>query len=94
MTKKQAEAYIKSKQTAKGGFSKESFKSLGVSYPPPKGWKRRLMNSLVTEVLVEVNDTTCEMPSHEERIEELERQLMSAIKRIEDLESEVFGTLN
>lgn len=30
-------------KTSKGGYTKEALKSLGVSWPPKKGWKTELL---------------------------------------------------
>lgn len=30
-------------KTAKGGYSRETLRLLGVPWPPPKGWKKRLL---------------------------------------------------
>lgn len=35
---------IESLKTEKGGWTKASLASLGVSWPPPKGWKEKLIN--------------------------------------------------
>jgi len=34
---------IESLKTQRGGWTKESLASLGVPWPPPKGWKERLI---------------------------------------------------
>jgi hypothetical protein len=33
---------IESMKTPKGGWTKESLQLLGVGWPPPKGWKKKL----------------------------------------------------
>lgn len=35
-------AEIEAAKTPRGGFSKESFKRLGLPYPPSRGWRREL----------------------------------------------------
>jgi hypothetical protein len=35
-------AYVDSFRTARGGWSREVLASWGVSWPPPRGWRRRL----------------------------------------------------
>jgi len=35
--------YIESKQTIRGGYSKAQLAEWGVNWPPPKGWKRALI---------------------------------------------------
>lgn len=35
--------YIESFMTKKGGYTRESLRKLGVPWPPPKGWKRKLL---------------------------------------------------
>lgn len=37
------EATVESLKTAKGGWTRRSLESLGVPWPPPKGWKRKLI---------------------------------------------------
>jgi hypothetical protein len=34
---------IESLKTDKGGWTKDSLKSLGVEWPPPSGWKNKLL---------------------------------------------------
>ena len=36
-------AKIESLKTEKGGWTKDSLKSLGVKWPPPSGWKSKLL---------------------------------------------------
>ena len=45
MTRAQMEAKIESLKTAKGGWTKASLKSLGVTWPPPAGWKNKLLDN-------------------------------------------------
>lgn len=35
--------HIEAMCSARGGFSKKDLASLGIPYPPPKGWKKRLI---------------------------------------------------
>lgn len=35
---------IENARTAKGGWTREQLARWGVSWPPPKGWKKRLVN--------------------------------------------------
>lgn len=35
--------YLESLKTEKGGYTKETLAKLGVSWPPPKGWKKKLL---------------------------------------------------
>jgi hypothetical protein len=35
---------ILSKQTAKGGWTKKQLALWGVTWPPPKGWKKKLLS--------------------------------------------------
>jgi hypothetical protein len=35
-------AYIESLRTANGGWTREALASIGVPWPPPKGWKKEL----------------------------------------------------
>jgi hypothetical protein len=44
MTRAQMEAKIESLKTAKGGWTKASLASLGVAWPPPAGWKEKLLD--------------------------------------------------
>lgn len=37
------EEFIDSFKTAKGGYTKESLKLLGVDWPPPRGWRDDLI---------------------------------------------------
>ena len=37
------EQEIMDARTAKGGWTKETLKQWGISWPPPKGWKKRLL---------------------------------------------------
>ena len=46
MTRQEMEAKIESLKTAKGGWTKASLASLGVSWPPPSGWKAKLLNDI------------------------------------------------
>ncbi len=36
-------AWIDSKRTSAGGFSKEALASMGVAWPPPRGWRKALL---------------------------------------------------
>lgn len=36
--------YIESLKTDQGGWTKKDLKKLGVSWPPKKGWKKRLLS--------------------------------------------------
>ncbi|GGG61409.1 hypothetical protein [Hymenobacter glacieicola] len=38
---------IESLQTPKGGYDRATLAKLGVSWPPPKGWKKRLIGKPV-----------------------------------------------
>jgi len=40
---------IEQARSSKGGFSKAGLESLGVPWPPPKGWKKSLLNGLPIE---------------------------------------------
>lgn len=40
-------AMVEALKTEKGGYSRAALARLGVSWPPPKGWKKRLIGSLV-----------------------------------------------
>ena len=44
MTRQEMEAKIESLKTPKGGWTKASLASLGVSWPPPPGWKAKLLD--------------------------------------------------
>jgi len=46
---------IMSLRTEKGGWTKESLSSLGVSFPPPKGWKKSLLAQAVEKKVNETN---------------------------------------
>jgi hypothetical protein len=41
--RKYSKGEIEAKQTAKGGYSRKSLASLGVHWPPKKGWKLKLL---------------------------------------------------
>lgn len=43
MIKEDMVAKIESLKTERGGWTKASLRSLGVEWPPPKGWKERLI---------------------------------------------------
>jgi hypothetical protein len=45
MTRDQMAAKIESLKTPAGGWTKASLASLGVSWPPPSGWKSKLLDS-------------------------------------------------
>jgi len=40
-------AKIEALKSPKGGWSKESLKSLGVSWPPKRGWKNKLLSQTI-----------------------------------------------
>ena len=44
MTKDEILSKIENLQTPKGGFTKAGLASIGVPWPPPKGWKQRLLD--------------------------------------------------
>ena len=44
MTHDELLARIELLKTDNGGWTKEAFESLGVSWPPKKGWKKELLN--------------------------------------------------
>jgi hypothetical protein len=50
MNRKQMEAKIESLKTPAGGWTKASLASLGVSWPPKKGWKKTLLDSAGCDV--------------------------------------------
>lgn len=39
------EEEIESKKTAAGGWTKKDLEAWGVPWPPPKGWKRQLIEN-------------------------------------------------
>ena len=41
---------IESLKTARGGWTKTSLASLGVPWPPPAGWKQRLIDQAIDKV--------------------------------------------
>ena len=45
MTEDEILLKIKNLQTPKGGFTKAGLASIGVPWPPPKGWKQRLLDN-------------------------------------------------
>ena len=36
---------IEALKTPKGGYTRATLESLGVAWPPPKGWKRKLLQN-------------------------------------------------
>ena len=40
------EEYLESRKTANGGYTKETLAEFGVSWPPPKGWKKEIVTAL------------------------------------------------
>jgi hypothetical protein len=44
-------AHIKSLQTPAGGWTEESLASLGVSWPPKKGWLKELLERADDELV-------------------------------------------
>jgi hypothetical protein len=42
-SRKERLALIESMLTINGGYTKKSLNSLGVAWPPPKGWKEQLV---------------------------------------------------
>jgi len=52
MTRNEILLQIESLKTARGGWTKASLASLGVPWPPPAGWKDRL--------LAQATDVPCE----------------------------------
>jgi hypothetical protein len=47
MTHDELLAKIEALKSPKGGWSKESLKSLGVSWPPKRGWKNKLLSQTI-----------------------------------------------
>lgn len=45
------EEFLASGLSARGGYSRRQLELLGVSWPPPKGWKRSVMDGIITEEL-------------------------------------------
>ena len=37
------EEYLDSRKTPNGGYTKDTLREFGVSWPPPKGWKKRII---------------------------------------------------
>ena len=35
--------FLRISQSPKGGFTKDQLKLIGVSWPPPKGWKKQVV---------------------------------------------------
>ncbi len=44
------EAMINQGKSAKGGWTQEQFKLLGIDWPPQKGWKKRACGKLIEAV--------------------------------------------
>lgn len=40
--------YLNKNKTAKGGWSKKQLGALGITWPPTKGWKRKVIGSVIT----------------------------------------------
>ena len=40
------EEYLESLKTPKGGYTRETLLTLGVSWPPKKGWKRDIIKAV------------------------------------------------
>ena len=64
---KLSEAEIESAKTPKGGWTKKQLAEWGVSWPPPKGWKRALILGCALEDLPPEEET--ERESHPDSIE-------------------------
>lgn len=45
------EEFLASGLSARGGYSRRQLELLGVSWPPPKGWKRSVMDGIITDEL-------------------------------------------
>jgi hypothetical protein len=45
MTEDEVLKKIESLKSDKGGWNKEDLESLGVSWPPPKGWKEEVVRN-------------------------------------------------
>ncbi len=45
-------------EISRGGYTRASLESIGVAWPPPKGWKKRHITRRVTEELVAINKPT------------------------------------
>lgn len=45
MKRKELEEYIDAMKTPAGGWTKVSLQKLGVAWPPPKGWRKELLDN-------------------------------------------------
>lgn len=79
MTREEAEEYIDTFRTGRGGFSKESFNQMGVPYPPIKGWRRNLVQSLVNGVKITDTHTL------RQRLSDLEDEVIMLKQKLESL---------
>ena len=50
-SKTEIELIIESNKTSAGGWTKDTLKSWGVSWPPPKGWKKFLIEKGLNDEL-------------------------------------------
>jgi hypothetical protein len=48
MTRTELEKHIESLKTVNGGWTKADLASLGVSWPPKSGWKKKLLEKAKT----------------------------------------------
>ena len=44
-----SEAWIRAHATARGGWTREQLKAIGVPWPPPKGWLRAVIGTSITD---------------------------------------------
>lgn len=43
------EELVKTLETGRGGFTKKTIEAFGFTYPPQKGWKRKIINTQIRE---------------------------------------------
>lgn len=70
---------IEAKRTERGGFTRATLAEWGVPWPPPKGWKRNLMNRPEPTYNKEIDQVYEDMAMFievvAERIDELEKKV-------------------
>ena len=53
MSREERERRVESLKTARGGFSRKGLASIGISWPPKKGWRTRFVNNAMNDRFVD-----------------------------------------
>ena len=78
--------WIIAHQTARGSWNAKQLNCLGISWPPPKGWKGRLAGCEIDQLTKNRFEMFAGEPA-KDKTKELQRQIASLTARVDELEA-------